>query len=128
MLPLRIKTNSVIPIPFIVNTGAPNTAYTGTKVLQLTSELYVLEKVLSIEYPYLVRGALRFGEKEINPLYVCVVPRLHENKARGTFRHPCRNVLGLEAVLKLGEGLLDIFWALYRAGNLIKSNFRKWTY
>ena len=106
VLPLRIKTNGVIPIPFIVDTGAPNTVYFGTKVLQLMRELHVLEEVLSTEYPYLVRGALYFGEKEINPLYVCIIPPLHESKARGTLGHPCCNLLGLEAIHRLGEGLL----------------------
>lgn len=35
VLPHRIKANGLIPIPFIIDTGAPNTVYLGTKVLQL---------------------------------------------------------------------------------------------
>ena len=106
VLPLRIKTGGLIPIPFIVDTGVPNSVYFGTKVLQLLRELHVLEEVLSIEYPYVVRGALCFGEEELNPLFVCVVPPPHESEARGTLGHPCCNLLGLEAIHRLGEGLL----------------------
>ena len=61
VLPLKIQ-GGVIPVPFIINTGAPDSVYLGTKAVQLLKDLRVLHDVVGTAYPYyMVDGALCYG-------------------------------------------------------------------
>ena len=105
VLPLKIQ-GGVIPVPFIVHTGAPSSVYFGTKAVQLLKDLRVLHDVVGTVYPYMVEGSLRYGKMEIHPLFVSPVPSSHELLSSGTLGHICCNILGMEAIELLGDGLL----------------------
>ena len=107
MLPLRVQ-GGLVPVPFIVDTGAPSTVYLGAKLVKLLKEMNVLEDILGTEHQYniMVKGALCHREEEINLLYVCVVPPPHESEVIGTLGHAWCNILGMEAIELLGDNLL----------------------
>ena len=105
VLPLEIQ-GGVIPVPFIVNTGAPSAVYCGTKAVELLRDLRILQDVVGTVYPYMINGSLCYGERKIHPLFVCPVPPQHESETSGTRGHTCCNILGMEAIELLGDDLL----------------------
>ena len=59
-----------IPIPFILDTGAPGGVYLGTEPVRILHCLNVLKEVITSKYPYLLKDAtLSHGEKKINPVF-----------------------------------------------------------
>lgn len=107
VLPLKVHGGrSVIPAPFVVDTGAPSSVYLGTEAVKLLKDLEVLHDVAGTVYPYIIEGSLCYGLNEIHPLFISEVPSQHESLASGTLGHICCNILGLEAIELLGDGLL----------------------
>ena len=68
VLPLKISKNKVIPIPCVVDTGAPGLIYLGSKPLELLYAMNLVKEVPSSEFQYLVDGVLCYKESEITPL------------------------------------------------------------
>lgn len=99
VLPLEVRNFGVIPIPFILDAGAPGSLYLGSKPLQLLRDMNVIKEVISSEYPYLLKDAtLRHGEMKLEPVFACAVPYPHESEEGGTLGHVCCNLLGAEAL------------------------------
>ena len=105
VLPLKIAGDKVIPIPYIVDTGAPGLIYLGTKPLDILNGMNLLTHVMhDDEVKYLVNGVLTFGKKEVTQVFASDVPPPRESiYIRGDIR--C-NLLGLEGIERLG--LLEI--------------------
>ena len=61
VLPLQIEDGRVVPIPLIIDTGAPGFMYLGTGCRRALAELGVLEEVVG-SYPYRLRGAVYRGD------------------------------------------------------------------
>ena len=67
VLPLQIEDGRVVPIPLIIDTGAPGFMYLGTGCRRALAELGVLEEVVG-SYPYRLRGAVYRGDTRVfNP-------------------------------------------------------------
>ena len=67
VLPLQIEDGRVVPIPLIIDTGAPGFMYLGTGCRRALAELGVLEEVVGA-YPYRLRGAVYRGDTRVfNP-------------------------------------------------------------
>ena len=100
VLPLEVEKLGVIPIPFILDSGAPGGLYLGTKPIRILKELDILKEVFVTTYPYVLRNAsLSHGKMKMEkPLYACNVPAQHESEAMGTYGNVCCNILGLEAL------------------------------
>ena len=65
VLPLRLEVIvGVLPMPFIVDTGASSTAYLGSKILK---ELDSINNLLISDFEYLVKGSL--GDEILSPVY-----------------------------------------------------------
>lgn len=100
VLPLKIAKNKVIPIPCIVDTGAPGLFYLGSKPLELLNAMSLVKAVPSSEFQYLVNGVLCYKERKVTPVYASDVPHGYESlEVRGDVR--C-NILGLDSAVSLG--------------------------
>lgn len=99
VLPLEVKELGVIPIPFIMDTGAPGALYLGSKPLDILRQLNILREVITHEYPYLLKdAALCHGDTRLEPVLACSVPHTHESEEGGTLGDICCNILGAEAL------------------------------
>ena len=92
VLPLDIRDNLVVPIPFIIDTGAPNFMYLGSGCRRVLADLGVLvDTPAGAPYRLMRRGDVRI----INPP-AWGVPQPHEeNQVVGDVRV---NLLGLDAL------------------------------
>lgn len=100
VLPLKIADGKVIPIPYIVDTGAPGLIYLGSKPLDILSKMGLVKQVQYSEFQYLLSGVLTYGNNEITQVFASDIPGIHEAiDVRGDVR--C-NLLGLDAALNLG--------------------------
>lgn len=100
ILPLYITGNKVIPIPFIVDTGAPDFMYLGTGALRELKKAQVIKDV-SGRMDFRLLGNLVRGERSVEQPYAGILPLQYEEiNVRGD---PRLNVLGLAAI-----GALDI--------------------
>lgn len=99
VLPLYVRNNEVIPIPMIVDTGAPDYLYLGTGAFHILEEAQLLKDVVSSNaWPYRLLGTLRRGEKCIKKPFVDRLPKHYEENILGDVR---LNVLGLSAIHEL---------------------------
>ena len=100
VLPLEVEKLGVIPVPFILDPGAPGGLYLGTKAVRILKELNILMDVFTTRYPFLLRDASQsHGKMKMEkPLYACRVPRPYESEETGTCGNVCCNILGLEAL------------------------------
>ena len=104
VLALDVRDLGVVPIPFILDTGAPLGLYLGTKALDRLRKLQVIEELVGPEYPYLINDAtLCHGEKRLTPVLACAVPYPHETEANGTLGHVCCNILGIQVLWKFRD-------------------------
>ena len=101
IFPLHVKEDNIIPIPFIIDTGAPHFAYLGTgAVLMLRDAMAIVENVGS--HPFRLQGRLCRGNLCIQNPPVSLLPLHYEELAvRGD---PRLNLLGLPAL-----ELLNVF-------------------
>ena len=100
VLPLKIAKSKVIPIPCVVDTGAPGLIYLGSKPLELLYAMNLVKEIPSSEFQYLVNGVLCYKEREVTPVLASDVPHGHESlEVRGDVR--C-NILGLDPAVSLG--------------------------
>lgn len=100
VLPLKLAPSKVIPIPYIVDTGAPGMIYFGTKTLTILNDMNLIKNVHYNEFHYLVSGVITCGKKEITQVFASEVPPGHESpEIKDDVR--C-NLLGLQAILTLG--------------------------
>ena len=97
ILPLHISSNRVIPLPLILDTGAPESLYFGTGAFQILNEANLIKKVTGV-LPYRLLGTLYRGKKHIEKPLVDCVPIRYEYNMRGDVR---LNILGLAALDKL---------------------------
>ena len=99
VLALESRDIGVMPIPFLLDTGAPLGLYLGTKAVERLRELKVLEDVVRRDCPYLItKAALWYGKQRISPVLECPVPHPHETAAHGTLGNMCCNILGLQVL------------------------------
>ena len=101
VLPLKLApSGKVIPIPYIVDTGAPGIVYFGTKTVTILNSMNLIKNVHYYEFHYLVSGVITCGKKEITQVFASEVPPVYEStEIRDDVR--C-NLLGLQAILTLG--------------------------
>ena len=67
VLPLDIRDNLVVPIPFIVDTGAPNFMYLGSGCRRVLADLGVIVDTPA-GAPYCLKGVMHRGDvRIINP-------------------------------------------------------------
>ena len=100
VLPLKIAADKLIPIPYIVDTGAPGVIYLGSKSLDILSKMGLVKQVQYNEFQYLLSGMVTYGKNEITQVFASDLPGAHEGlDVRGDVR--C-NLLGLDAALNLG--------------------------
>jgi hypothetical protein len=94
-LPLHVKGDNIIPIPFIIDTGAPHFAYFGTgAVMRLRDAMAIVETVGS--HPFRLQGRLCRGNLCVENPPVSSLPLQYEEVAvRGD---PRLNLLGLPAL------------------------------
>ena len=65
----------VIPIPFIVDTGAPGLIYLGSKPLEKLNELDLIKGELPVSnFHYCLDGKLTYGKNEIKHVLATKVP------------------------------------------------------
>ena len=106
VIPFEIKTGELLPIPFVVDTGAPGTMYLGRKLRKTLDELNVFQEVASFLGPYKVCGTFTWKNLTLTDPVVNLLPRVHEIDD-DDFR---ANLLGLDAIakLKLLEPIIDL--------------------
>ena len=74
VLPLDVKNLGTIPIPFIVDSGAPGGVYLGTRGVQILMQLKILKEIFSSRYPYVLKDAtLSHGEIKCHNHYMRVL-------------------------------------------------------
>ena len=100
VLPLEIDVavGVVIPLPVIVDCGAPGMLYLGSGPLSSLYNMGVLKDVVDTDgmYRYRVCGKISYGPATLSDLYASEVPIKYESiYVRGDVR--C-NILGLEAI------------------------------
>lgn len=99
---LEVRKLGVIPIPVILNPGAPRCLYLGSKPLKILMEMNLIQEVITGEHPYVVKNAvISHGEWKIDPVFVCPVPHPHESQDAGTLGNICCNILGLQGLWQL---------------------------
>ena len=102
VLPLELEDGAVIPLPMIIDTGAPGMLYLGSKPLLILNKLGLIKEVIqSSSFHYRVCGKLTYGFATINEVYAAEVPAIFEaigSEVRGDIR--C-NILGLPGIAML---------------------------
>ena len=92
VLPLQIGSSNVIPIPFIVDTGAPEFMYLGSGAVNELKEVKVVKYITGI-HAFRLLGKLCRGDKSIDQPYASSLPVYFEEASiRGDHR---LNLLGL---------------------------------
>ena len=99
-LELDVAVGVVIPLPVIVDCGAPGMLYLGSGPLSILYKMGVLKDVVDTDgmYRYRVCGKISYGDATLSDLYANEVPIMYEgisSDVRGDIR--C-NILGLEAI------------------------------
>ena len=103
VLPLEIRDNLVVPIPFIIDTGAPNFMYLGSGCRRVLADLGVLVDIAA-GAPYRLKGVMRRGDFSVTNPPAWGVPEPHkENQVVGDVRV---NLLGLDGLKALGGTLV----------------------
>ena len=99
VLPLQVSDSNIVPIPFILNTGAAWRLYLGTKTLCSLKKAQLIKDCINGRWPYHLLGTLSRGEKLIQGPVVDVLPiHSEEPSIKGDLR---TNVLGIIAVKML---------------------------
>ena len=103
VLPLQIEDGRVVPIPLIIDTGAPGFMYLGTGCRRALAELGVLEEVVG-SYPYRLRGAIYRGDTRVFNPPAWNLPPHHESLA--LLDDVRLNLLGLDSIKAMGGELV----------------------
>ena len=99
VLPLEIRDNLVVPIPFIIDTGAPNFMYLGSGCRRVLADLGVLVDTAA-GASYRLKGVMRRGDFSVTNPPAWDVPEPHEGLlVVGDVRV---NLLGLNGLKKVG--------------------------
>lgn len=114
VVPLTVRNLGVIPVPVMLDSGAPGSLYLGSKPLEILMNMNLVQELSTTDHPYVIKNAtLSHGEWEVEPVFVAPVPRPHESQDTGTFGNICCNILGAAALwhlpnlLKLREDFGD---------------------
>ena len=98
MLPLQVSDNNIVPIPFVLNTGATGSLYLGTETLRSLKKAQLIKDASGL-WPHLL-GTFSRGEKLMKDPFFDTLPINYEEPSiRGDV---CLNVLGLLAIDILG--------------------------
>ena len=106
VLPLELDAHNVVPIPFIVDTGAPDFMYLGTGCRKRLAQLGLLEELgtlLPNPYPYQLRGTLYRGSNRVFKPPAALLPPQHESVS--LINDHRLNLLGLRGIKELGGKL-----------------------
>ena len=111
VLPLHVVVNInplVIPIPFIIDTGAPEFIYLGSGARKRLREMNLLVDLVDKMNPnhqqnyYQLLGVFNNREKSLHRPYAEDVPALYERSLKGDIRI---NILGLKGMDALGVNI-----------------------
>ena len=99
---LEVRKVGVVPIPLIMNSGAPGYLYLGSKPLEILMKMNLIQEVFTGGHPYVVTNAvISHGEWKIDPVFVSPVPRPYESQDAGTLGNICCNILGAQGLWHL---------------------------
>ena len=102
VVPLTVRNLGVIPVPVILDCGAPGSLYLGSKPLEILMNMNLVQELTTTDHPYVIKNAiLSHGEWELEPVFMCPVPRPHESQDTGSFGNICCNILGARALWHL---------------------------
>ena len=106
---LEVRNFGVIPIPVILDNGAPGSLYLGSKPLGILIEMNLIQEIFFNEHPYVIKNAMISHGKsgKLDPVFVSPVPRPHESQDTGTLGNICCNILGAQGLWYLPD-LLQI--------------------
>lgn len=103
VLPLCIKDNEVIPIPFIVDTGLPEFMCLGSGSVNKLRELEIIKDVNGM-HSFCLMGSLSTGEVTVDQPYASSLPIYFEEASiRGD---PRLNLLGLIGIQHLRVNIM----------------------
>ena len=102
VLPLEIARNTVIPIPFIVDTGAPNFIYLSTGAVNALREVVVIEDITSANAAFRLPGKMYRGDTSVDKPCASVLPPRYE------IGDPRLNLLGLTGVWQLKIAIIPL--------------------
>ena len=80
VLPLQVSDNNIVPIPFILNTGATGSLYLGTEALRSLKKAQLIKDCINGRWPYHLLGTLSRGEKLIRDPFVDVTHTFRRTK------------------------------------------------
>lgn len=111
VLPLHVDVHGidgVIPIPFIVDTGAPEVIYLGSGARNIFKEMQVLNNAMALdrlEKIYRLRGIVRYRGKSLKNPVAEEVPARFEKILKDDVRINLLGIKGINAleVLKLNN-------------------------
>ena len=84
-----------VPVPFIIDTGAPEFMYLGSGAVKKLKDVDILEDTAGL-YPFRLKGTLCRGSVSCNQPFACVLPLTDEELSiRGDVR---LNLLGLTGI------------------------------
>ena len=92
------QTTGHIPIPFILNTGAPGFIYLCSAAVHHLERLDAIKETTGV-YPYQLLGTFGPGSKSVHHPYIDVMPRIYEERAPDDVRI---NLLGIKAMKHFG--------------------------
>ena len=95
VLPLLIEKNQAIPIPFILDTGAPEFAYMCSAAVRQLEQLNAIRDVTGLLWPYQLLGTLGPEQYKVHDPFVDVLPIRYEERIPGDVR---ANLLGIKAI------------------------------
>ena len=99
VVPLELDDNKVLPLPFVVDTGAPGIVFLGFKLRQLLYELRLLKEIPLSVAPCKLYGSLLWKGNRIKDPFVHDMPVEFELNPDKDIR---TNVIGLDGIMKLG--------------------------
>lgn len=109
VVPLRLNESDddVIPIPFLIDTGAPGYLHLGRGARNALRQLKILREANNRMYPYSLKGTLFRGRKYIEDPWACELNVDYEPNPNDD-EGDCRtNLLGILALQQLE---IDITW------------------
>lgn len=101
VLPLHLSNGKdVIPIPFIIDTGAPDCMYLGTGAVTRLRDENLIAELSGGLHPFFLKGKLSRGELFINNPSVSELPLQYEELSiRGDLRLNLLGLLGIELLI-----------------------------
>ena len=102
VLPLHVVDaygiNKFIPIPFIVDTGAPETIYLGTGARNILKDNQFLHEPMALRQCYQLIGIFYNGEEILNRPVAVIVPKHYEDTLFGDVRINFLGKKGMKAL------------------------------